>query len=382
MAIELKKLNMAYGSTVALKDFDLHIEDGEFVAILGPSGGGKSTILRIIAGLIIQDSGDVVINGEIMNDIHPSERNVAMVFQNQALYPHMTVYNNLALNLRMKGMSKDEIDRRVNEVAKIVGINTILSRKPREISGGQAQRVGLARAMIRDPVIYLMDEPLTGLDAKFRDEMREELIQFHRITKKSILYVTHDQIEAMSMADRIVVLNNGVKIQEGAPRELYDNPEHVFVATFVGSPAMNTFNFVKNSSNPHMFILDSEDETTPFGLEFESADLPDKLTIGIRPTDFKLVIDGEIKTTLKTLEFLGSVIQIKVEMGSNDITIALSRESRTKTDIFDLKPGSELRFSVDSERFYVFGPDGSRIKNPILKIHPPEKLVENKKGKW
>jgi multiple sugar transport system ATP-binding protein len=381
MAIELKKLNMAYGSTVALKDFDLHIEDGEFVAILGPSGGGKSTILRIIAGLIIQDSGDVVINGEIMNDIHPSERNVAMVFQNQALYPHMTVYNNLALNLRMKGVSKDEIDRRVNEVAKIVGINTILSRKPREISGGQAQRVGLARAMIRDPVIYLMDEPLTGLDAKFRDEMREELIQFHRITKKSILYVTHDQIEAMSMADRIVVLNNGVKIQEGAPRELYDNPEHVFVATFVGSPAMNTFNFVKNSSNPHMFILDSEDETTPFGLEFESADLPDKLTIGIRPTDFKLVVDGEIKTTLKTLEFLGSVIQIKVEMGSNDITIALSRESRTKTDIFDLKPGSELRFSVDSERFYVFGPDGSRIKNPILKIHPPEKLVENKKGK-
>ncbi len=381
MAIELKKLNMAYGSTVALKDFDLHIEDGEFVAILGPSGGGKSTILRIIAGLIIQDSGDVVINGEIMNDIHPSERNVAMVFQNQALYPHMTVYNNLALNLRMKGMSKDEIDRRVNEVAKIVGINTILSRKPREISGGQAQRVGLARAMIRDPVIYLMDEPLTGLDAKFRDEMREELIHFHRITKKSILYVTHDQIEAMSMADRIVVLNNGVKIQEGAPRELYDNPEHVFVATFVGSPAMNTFNFVKNSSNPHMFILDSEDETTPFGLEFESADLPDKLTIGIRPTDFKLVIDGEIKTTLKTLEFLGSVIQIKVEMGNSDITIALSRESRTKTDIFDLKPGSELRFSVDSERFYVFGPDGSRIKNPIVKIHPPEKLVENKKGK-
>ncbi len=381
MAIELKKLNMAYGSTVALKDFDLHIEDGEFVAILGPSGGGKSTILRIIAGLIIQDSGDVVINGEIMNDIHPSERNVAMVFQNQALYPHMTVYNNLALNLRMKGMSKDEIDRRVNEVAKIVGINTILSRKPREISGGQAQRVGLARAMIRDPVIYLMDEPLTGLDAKFRDEMREELIHFHRITKKSILYVTHDPIEAMSMADRIVVLNNGVKIQEGAPRELYDNPEHVFVATFVGSPAMNTFNFVKNSSNPHMFILDSEDETTPFGLEFESADLPDKLTIGIRPTDFKLVIDGEIKTTLKTLEFLGSVIQIKVEMGSSDITIALSRESRTKTDIFDLKPGSELRFSVDSERFYVFGPDGSSIKNPILKIHPPERLVENKKGK-
>lgn len=381
MAIELKKLNMAYGSTVALKDFDLYIADGEFVAILGPSGGGKSTILRIIAGLIIQDSGDVVINGEVMNDIHPSERNVAMVFQNQALYPHMTVYNNIALNLKMKGVSKDEIDRRVNDVAKIVGISTILSRKPREISGGQAQRVGLARAMIRDPVIYLMDEPLTGLDAKFRDEMREELIHFHRLTKKSILYVTHDQIEAMSMADRIVVLNNGLKIQEGAPRELYDNPEHVFVATFVGSPAMNTFNFVKNKVNPHMFILDSESGATPFGLEFESSDLPDKLTIGIRPTDFKMTEEGEIRTTLKTLEFLGSVIQIKVELGSSDITIALSRESRTKTDVFDLKPGAELRFSVDSERFYVFGPDGLRIKNPILKVHPPEKLVKYKNGK-
>ncbi len=159
MTIELKKLNMAYGNTVALKDFDLSIEEGEFVAILGPSGGGKSTVLRIIAGLILQDSGDVVINGEVMNNIHPSERNVAMVFQNQALYPHMTVYNNIALNLKMKGVLKDEIDRRVNEVARVVGIGGILSRKPREISGGQAQRVGLARAMIRDPVIYLMDEP-------------------------------------------------------------------------------------------------------------------------------------------------------------------------------------------------------------------------------
>ena len=251
MTIELKKLNMAYGNTVALKDFDLSIEEGEFVAILGPSGGGKSTVLRIIAGLILQDSGDVVINGEVMNNIHPSERNVAMVFQNQALYPHMTVYNNIALNLKMKGVLKDEIDRRVNEVARVVGIGGILSRKPREISGGQAQRVGLARAMIRDPVIYLMDEPLTGLDAKFRDEMREELINFHHMTKKSILYVTHDQIEAMSMANRIIVLNNGVIVQEGTPRELYDNPEHIFVATFVGSPAMNIFNFIKSPANCH-----------------------------------------------------------------------------------------------------------------------------------
>ncbi|MCL5889154.1 MAG: ABC transporter ATP-binding protein [Candidatus Thermoplasmatota archaeon] len=380
MTIELKKLNMAYGNTVALKDFDLSIEEGEFVAILGPSGGGKSTVLRIIAGLILQDSGDVVINGEVMNNIHPSERNVAMVFQNQALYPHMTVYNNIALNLKMKGVLKDEIDRRVNEVARVVGIGGILSRKPREISGGQAQRVGLARAMIRDPVIYLMDEPLTGLDAKFRDEMREELINFHHMTKKSILYVTHDQIEAMSMANRIIVLNNGVIVQEGTPRELYDNPEHIFVATFVGSPAMNIFNFIKSPENPRMYILDSETDSTPFGLEFEGEELPEKLTIGIRPTDFALAKKGEIKTILRSLEFLGSVIQMKVAMGNSEIIITLSRESRTKTDLFDIKPNSELRFSVDSERFYVFDPEGMRIKNPILKVHPPEKIIETGKG--
>ncbi|MHB1439749.1 MAG: ABC transporter ATP-binding protein [Cuniculiplasma sp.] len=381
MAIELKKLNMAYGSTVALKDFDLHVDDGEFVAILGPSGGGKSTALRIIAGLVLQDSGDVIINGEVMNNIHPSERNVAMVFQNQALYPHMTVYNNIALNLRMKGIPKQEIDRKVREVANIVGITSILDRKPKEISGGQAQRVGLARAMIRDPVVYLMDEPLTGLDAKFRDEMREELIKFHRITKKSIIYVTHDQIEAMSMADRIVVLNNGIKIQEGSPRDLYDNPEHVFVATFLGSPAMNTFRFRKSNEDPKLFILDSTTEVSPFGLEFADKTLPDELTVGIRPNDFILSDDGEIKVVLQSLEFLGSVIQMRVKLGDSELIITVSRESRTKTDIYDLKPESTLRFSVSSERFYIFGPDDRRLKNPIIKVHPPEAIMKKTQGK-
>jgi multiple sugar transport system ATP-binding protein len=380
MVIELKKLNMAYGKTVALKDFDLHVDDGEFVAILGPSGGGKSTVLRIVAGLVLQDSGDVIINGEVMNDIHPSERNVAMVFQNQALYPHMTVYNNIALNLRMKGLPKQEIDRKVRDVAIKVGITSILERKPREISGGQAQRVGLARAMIRDPVVYLMDEPLTGLDAKFRDEMREELIKFHRLTKSSIIYVTHDQIEAMSMADRIVVLNNGEKIQEGTPRELYDDPEHVFVATFVGSPAMNTFKFRKSRQKPRLFIMDSSNEVSPFGLEFADENLPDELTVGVRPSDLILSHDGEIKVVLKSLEFLGSVIQMRVKLGDYELIITVPRESRTKTDIFDLTPESILRFSVSSERFYIFGPDDKRLKNPIIKVHPPEVIMKQIQG--
>jgi multiple sugar transport system ATP-binding protein len=380
MAIEFKKLNMAYGKTVALKDFDLFVDDGEFVAILGPSGGGKSTVLRIIAGLILQDSGDVIINGEVMNNIHPSERNVAMVFQNQALYPHMTVYDNIALNLRMKGIPKQEIDKKVKEVAIIVGITSILGRKPKEISGGQAQRVGLARAMIRDPVVYLMDEPLTGLDAKFRDEMREELIKFHRLTKSSIIYVTHDQIEAMSMADRIVVLNNGEKIQEGTPRELYDDPEHVFVATFVGSPAMNTFKFRKSRQNQKLFIMDTSKEVSPFGLEFADENLPDELTVGVRPNDFILSPNGEIRSVLKSLEFLGSVIQMRVKLGDYELIITVPRESRTKTDIFDLKPESILRFSVSSERFYIFGPDDKRLKSPIIEVHPPEVIMKKIQG--
>ena len=378
MAIELRKLNMSYGNTIALKDFDLHVGDNEFVAILGPSGGGKSTVLRIIAGLIIQDSGDIIINGKLMNEIHPSERNVAMVFQNQALYPHMTVYNNIALNLKMKSVAKEEIDRRVNEVANIVGISSILTRKPKEISGGQAQRVGLARAMIRDPAVYLMDEPLSGLDAKFRDEMREELIRFHRITKKGIVYVTHDQIEAMSMADRIVVLNNGIKIQEGSPKELYDNPEHVFVATFVGSPSMNLFKFNRDPNNPNFYIMDGSDGESSFRIEFEDSNLPETLTVGIRPSDFKLSDDGEIQVILKTLEFLGSVIQIKVTLGNTDATITISRDSRAKTDVFDFGPDSKLMFSVDSDRLYIFKSDGYRIKNPLLKIHPPDISLKKK----
>ncbi len=362
ISIELKKLNMSYENNTALKDFDLTVNDGEFIAILGPSGGGKSTILRIIAGLIIQDSGDVIIDGENMNQIHPSDRNVAMVFQNQALYPHMTVYNNIALNLKMKGLPKSKVEEKVNEVAKIVGIDHILDRKPKEISGGQAQRVGLARAMVRDPVVYLMDEPLSGLDAKFRDEMREELIKFHKLTGKTIIYVTHDQIEAMSMADRIVVINNGEKIQEGNPQTLYDEPEHVFVATFIGSPQMNIFDLSRKDESSNVFILDNRDDTESFGIEFKDEGLPDKLKIGIRPSDFILSETGEIEAKLEGHEFLGPSIQLKVRIGDSDILVSLSRDSKSVLNSFDLNPGSVIRFSVSKDSLYIFENDGARIK--------------------
>jgi ABC-type sugar transport system ATPase subunit len=185
----------------------------------------------------------------------------------------------------------------------------------------------------------------------------------------------------MSMADRIVVLNNGIKIQEGSPRDLYDNPEHVFVATFLGSPAMNTFRFRKSTEDPKLFILDSTTEVSPFGLEFADKTLPDELTVGIRPNDFILSDDGEIKVVLQSLEFLGSVIQMRVKLGDSELIITVSRESRTKTDIYDLKPESPLRFSVSSERFYIFGPDDRRLKNPIIKVHPPEAIMKKTQGK-
>ena len=377
MSVELKNLSLSYGSTVALKDFNLSVEDGEFVVILGPSGGGKSTILRIIAGLAQQNDGDVIISGTNMNEVNPSERNVAMVFQNQALYPHMTVYNNIALNLVMKKLPKDEIDRKVREVAKTFGLEQILSRKPREISGGQAQRVGLARAMIRDPAVYLMDEPLSGLDAKFREEMRIELSRFHRLTKKSIIYVTHDQIEAMSLGDKIVVINNGIKIQEGGPRELYDNPEHIFVATFVGSPPMNILDFHRFKENPRKFLLSEINTESPFYVEFYNSDLPDNIKVGIRPSDFLLDKDGCIEVVLKSKEFLGSSIQMRVTLGDLTLPITANRGSRQETTILDAPLGTKLRFSVKSEALYIFDPQGVRIKTPVKEITSAEEVETN-----
>ncbi|SFB64708.1 multiple sugar transport system ATP-binding protein [Rhizobium sp. NFR07] len=238
-SVELHEVRKAFGALDVIHGVSLSIEDGEFVALVGPSGCGKSTLLRMIAGLEDISGGDVIIDNAVVNDLTPRERNIAMVFQSYALYPHMTVAENMGFNLRLSGASKAEIAERVNEAARMLDLLPLMERKPAQLSGGQRQRVAMGRAIVRNPAVFLFDEPLSNLDAKLRVQMRSEIKTLHQKVKTTSIYVTHDQIEAMTLADRIVVLNQGRVEQQGTPMELYKNPANLFVAAFIGSPAMN-----------------------------------------------------------------------------------------------------------------------------------------------
>jgi multiple sugar transport system ATP-binding protein len=238
--VSLRKLVKEYeGGVQAVKGIDLDIADQEFVVLVGPSGCGKSTTLRMIAGLEEITGGDISIGGDVVNDIPPRDRDIAMVFQNYALYPHMSVYDNISFGLKLRGFARDEIKRRVDNAARILGIGELLERKPKALSGGQRQRVAMGRAIVRDPKVFLFDEPLSNLDAKLRVQMRTEIKQVHQTVRTTTIYVTHDQVEAMTLADRVVVMNHGIIEQVGPPNELYRNPATIFVAGFIGSPAMN-----------------------------------------------------------------------------------------------------------------------------------------------
>jgi multiple sugar transport system ATP-binding protein len=240
--VRIGALHKSYGSVHAVRGVDLDIPDGEFTVLVGPSGCGKSTLLRTIAGLEVADSGDIEIGGEIVNNMRPRDRDVAMVFQDYALYPHMTVFGNISLSLRARRMPKPEIEERVKRVAGMLGVRPLLERYPRQLSGGQRQRVAIGRAMVRNPRVFLFDEPLSNLDAQLRDDMRGEIKRLHQEVATTMIYVTHDQVEAMTLADRIVLLRDGVIEQQGAPLELFERPATLFVAGFLGSPRMN---FVK-----------------------------------------------------------------------------------------------------------------------------------------
>ncbi|MCU0986121.1 MAG: sn-glycerol-3-phosphate ABC transporter ATP-binding protein UgpC [Acetobacteraceae bacterium] len=238
--VSLRKLVKEYeGGVQAVKGIDLDIADQEFVVLVGPSGCGKSTTLRMIAGLEEITGGDISIGGDVVNDIPPRDRDIAMVFQNYALYPHMSVYDNISFGLKLRGFARDEIKRRVDNAARILGIGELLERKPKALSGGQRQRVAMGRAIVRDPKVFLFDEPLSNLDAKLRVQMRTEIKQVHQTVRTTTIYVTHDQVEAMTLADRVVVMNHGIIEQVGPPNELYNSPATIFVAGFIGSPAMN-----------------------------------------------------------------------------------------------------------------------------------------------
>ena len=237
--VRISGIRKSFGDVAVLHGIDTTIADGEFMVLLGPSGCGKSTLLRIVAGLEQQSAGDVSIGGRIVNDVEPKDRNIAMVFQNYALYPHLSVYDNMAYGLRVRGTPKPEIERRVQEAARILELAALLQRKPRQLSGGQRQRVAMGRAIVRDPQVFLFDEPLSNLDAKLRVQMRIEIKRLHQSIRTTSIYVTHDQVEAMTLADRLIVMNAGNAEQIGAPLEIYERPASVFVAGFIGAPAMN-----------------------------------------------------------------------------------------------------------------------------------------------
>ncbi len=361
------------GGVVAVNDLSLEIRDGEFMVLVGPSGCGKSTILRIIAGLEEVTAGEVRIGGRQVTDLSPRERDVAMVFQNYALYPHMTVEQNLGFGLRLRRMPKEEIRRRVTEVARILGLEELLPRKPAALSGGQRQRVAMGRAMVREPVAFLMDEPLSNLDAKLRVQMRAQLAQLHDRLGTTTVYVTHDQVEAMTLGERVAVLRDGVLQQVATPQDLYAHPANLFVAAFIGSPPMN---LVEATVRHGTVAFGGLELPLPPGVDL-SAYEGRTVILGIRPADMEDAevwpdpSRPEIEVTVEVTEDLGS--EVNVLFGVDAPPVAVEETAAAAEETFLLgearsifcarvdartraRPGGRVRLSVDPTRFHFFDP--------------------------
>lgn len=346
------------GDVVAVKDFNLEIKDKEFIVLVGPSGCGKSTTLRMVAGLEDISKGELYIDDQLINDVPPKDRDIAMVFQNYALYPHMTVYDNMAFGLKMRKFSKADIDKKVKAAAKSLGIEELLDRKPKALSGGQKQRVALGRAIVRDPKVFLMDEPLSNLDAKLRVQTRAEIIKLHDEIQTTFIYVTHDQTEAMTMGDRIVVMKDGVIQQAATPQELYDNPVNLFVAGFIGSPPMNFIDVnVKGDVDNCKLVFGETEICFPEGKAKKLKSkgyLGKKVIMGIRPED----IHGEAVF----LEASGdSVVNAKVDMaemmGSEAYLYLIIEGTKVVAKVdsrFKTKIGDKVQLAFDKNKIYLF----------------------------
>jgi multiple sugar transport system ATP-binding protein len=351
-SVAIRDVTKAFGAVQVIHGVSVHISDGEFVVLVGPSGCGKSTLLRMIAGLENITSGEISIGERVVNHLPPKARDIAMVFQNYALYPHMTVAANMAFSLKLRGAPQAEIDQRVNGAADILGLRPLLARYPRQLSGGQRQRVAMGRAIVRDPQVFLFDEPLSNLDAKLRVAMRTEIKELHQRLKTTTVYVTHDQIEAMTMADRIVVMHDGVIEQVGAPLELYDRPQNLFVAGFIGSPAMN---FLKGAIRANGSL---EFEGTD-GVRLPLASAPSgsdgrAVVYGVRPEHFVIADDGA-DAQVQVIEPTGSELQVVAKLGGEDI-IAVFRERHA------FKPGDTIRLKPDPRLVHLFDePTGQRL---------------------
>ena len=350
----MKDLNKKFDEVHAVKDVNLHIRDKEFMVLVGPSGCGKSTTLRMVAGLEEISSGQIMIGERVVNDLPPKDRDIAMVFQNYALYPHMTVYDNMAFGLKMRKFAKPEIEKRVKEAAEILGIQELLKRKPRQLSGGQRQRVAVGRAIVRHPQVFLFDEPLSNLDAKLRVQMRVELKRLHDRLETTAIYVTHDQVEAMTLGDRVVVMKDGWIQQVGEPLELYGRPANRFVAGFIGSPAMNFADVTIGEANGDLWA-----ETQGLRIKVPTERVarlrPYKgqgITLGVRPEDLHISSGGDAPGTafealVDVVEPLGSEILLDVKVGAGSMVARVEPTVR-------LKVHEKVKLALEPERIHFF----------------------------
>jgi multiple sugar transport system ATP-binding protein len=364
-SVTLQSVFKRYGENVVVKDARLDIEDGDFVVLVGPSGCGKSTMLRMIAGLESISDGTVKIGDKVVNDVSPRDRDIAMVFQSYALYPHMTVRDNIAFGLQLRKMPQAEIDKRVKEAAEILDIAAYLDRKPKQLSGGQRQRVAMGRAIVRQPAVFLFDEPLSNLDAKLRVQVRAEIAKLHQRLGTTTIYVTHDQVEAMTLAKHIVVMSAGVIQQVGAPLELYRRPANLFVATFIGSPSMNLFD-VTATKKGDGFVLAGEGFALPVPADLKARVTKDgeKLVVGVRPEHLHEyeAKDGDVPTIpgrADVLEPLGAEVHVLGQAAGAAVTAIFEPDSKVKV-------GDTLKLRPEVELLHVFSKETSQS----LRVEP------------
>ena len=365
-SLSLKNVCKVYpNGFVAVKDFNLDVADKEFIIFVGPSGCGKSTTLRMIAGLEEISSGELWIGDKLVNDVEPKDRDIAMVFQNYALYPHMTVYDNMSFGLKLRKVPKPEIDKLVHEAAKILGIEQLLDRKPKALSGGQRQRVAMGRAIVRNPKVFLMDEPLSNLDAKLRVQMRIEIQKIHQRLETTIIYVTHDQTEAMTLGTRIVVLKDGIIQQVDTPQNLYDKPCNVFVAGFMGSPQMNLINAkVVQSGEDVVLIFGGNTVKLPEGKAqklIEAGYVDTTVIMGIRPEDLndsEVIINANpdcvIEATIRVYELLGAEVYLYFDIDEVNCTARVNPRTTAR-------PGDTIKLGIDMTKLHIFDKDTEQV---------------------
>jgi multiple sugar transport system ATP-binding protein len=356
--VQLKQVRKSYDATEIIKGVDLTINDQELTVFVGPSGCGKSTLLRLIAGLEEITSGDLLIDGQRVNDVAPAKRGLALVFQSYALYPHMNVAENMAFSLKLAGISKTEREKKVREAASILNLETYLDRKPKDLSGGQRQRVAIGRAIVRNPKVFLFDEPLSNLDAALRVKMRLELTKLHKQLSATMIYVTHDQVEAMTMADKIVVMQSGVIEQVGSPMELYHNPRNLFVAGFIGSPRMNFLSVVVQKAGPTGITVALPDGTT-----FHVPGIPgwsepgEKMTFGVRPEHMTLVSEGGLSAQVQVVEHLGSESYLYMQVASGE-TLIVKVDGET-----EVSPNQQVQLKMNEKFMYLFDRNGDAMEH-------------------